>query len=94
MAEVTAVEASLTVVLDMVHPPWDLEERRGEAQRAGGRVQAPPAAMLGTEAERWRNGTFLPRVLTPAERKNRPRSHTQPRRTRQRRGAWAASNAR
>lgn len=25
--EVTVVEASLTVVLDIMHPPWDLQER-------------------------------------------------------------------
>lgn len=27
MDEVKVVEASLTVVLDIMHPPWDLEER-------------------------------------------------------------------
>lgn len=29
MDEVRVVEASLTVVLDIMHPPWNLEERRG-----------------------------------------------------------------
>lgn len=31
--EVTVVEASLTVVLDIIHPPWDLEKRRQQKRQ-------------------------------------------------------------
>lgn len=37
--EVTVVEASLTVVLDIIHPPWDLEDTQQQGSRvrtAGG----------------------------------------------------------
>lgn len=42
MDEVTVVEASLTVVLDIIHPPWDLgerqkHERQGDFIGSGGR---------------------------------------------------------